>query len=71
MLKSTLNIKKNINIEKYPKLISFLKRTKDGYVPKKSKILEIEEVEQFINEAPNDTYLLIKVRNFLNSLSRF
>jgi hypothetical protein len=37
MLKSTLNIINNINIESYTKLIAFLKRAKDGYVPKKSK----------------------------------
>jgi hypothetical protein len=62
MLKSTLNIKQNINIENYSKLIAFLKRTKDGYVAKKSRILEIEEIEKFINEAPDETYLLMKVR---------
>jgi hypothetical protein len=61
MLKSTLNIKQNINIENYSKLIAFLKRTKDGYVAKKSRILEIEEIEKFINEAPDETYLLMKV----------
>jgi hypothetical protein len=46
------------------KLIAFLKRTKDGYVAKKSRILEIEEIEKFINEAPDETYeyLLMKVR---------
>jgi hypothetical protein len=58
MLKSTLNIKQNINIENYSKLIAFLKRTKDGYVAKKSRILEIEK---FINDAPYETYLLMKV----------
>lgn len=64
MLKSTLNIKHNINIETYTKLIAFLKRTKDGYIPKKSKTLEIEDIEKFINTAPNDTYLMIKVDIF-------
>jgi uncharacterized protein (UPF0210 family) len=62
MLKSTLNIKQNINIKNYSKLIAFLKRTKDGSVAKKSRILEIEEIEKFINEAPDETYLLMKVR---------
>jgi nucleoid DNA-binding protein len=64
MLKSTLNIKHNINIEKYTKLITFLKRSKVGYVPKKSKTLEIEEIATFINEAPNETYLMIKVSKY-------
>lgn len=65
MLKSILNIKHNINIETYTKLIAFLKRTKDGYVPKKSKTLEIEEIEKFIKEAPNETYLMMKVSIFI------
>ncbi|KAK5646365.1 hypothetical protein RI129_004829 [Pyrocoelia pectoralis] len=60
MLKSTLNIKENINIEKYTKLIALLKRKHDGYLPKKSKILEMTELEKFINEAPNEDYLMIK-----------
>ncbi|KAI4470655.1 serine-threonine protein kinase [Holotrichia oblita] len=35
MLRSTLNLKNNVDITKYPKLCSFLKRTSDGYKPKK------------------------------------
>ncbi|CAH1382773.1 unnamed protein product, partial [Tenebrio molitor] len=30
------------------KLIAFLKRKTDGYLPKKSKCLEIEDIEKFI-----------------------
>lgn len=62
MLKSTLNIKHNINIEKFSKLIAFLKRKHDGHLPKKSKILEMCDLEKFINEAPNEDYLMLKVR---------
>jgi hypothetical protein len=53
MLKSTFNIKDNINIETYSKLIAFLKRKKDGYLPKKSK----EEIEKI--NTPDEDYLLI------------
>lgn len=62
MLKSTINIKHNINIENYTKLMAFLKKAKSGYVPKKSKTLEIEDIDKFIKEAPDEDYLLIKVR---------
>jgi hypothetical protein len=53
--KSTFNIKDNINIGTYSKLIAFLKRKKDGYLPKKSK----EEIEKFIINTPDEDYLLI------------
>ncbi|KAK4882152.1 hypothetical protein RN001_005471 [Aquatica leii] len=38
MLKATLNLKENIDISKFSKLIMFIKRQKEGYTPKKSKI---------------------------------
>lgn len=68
MLKSTLNIKDNINIETYSKLIAFLKRKKDGYLPKKSKCLEIEDIEKFITSAPDEDYLLMKVNNYYSQV---
>lgn len=61
MLKSTLNLYNNINISKFPKLIAFLKRKNDGYKPKKSKILNRDEIELFLKEAPDNVYLMMKV----------
>lgn len=61
MLKSTLNLNNNIDISKYIKLTSYLKRQSDGFHSKKSKVLSSEEIEKFINEAPNDKYLDTKV----------
>lgn len=61
MLKSTLNIKHNINIEKYTRLIAFLKKMKSGYIAKKSKTLEIEDIDKFIREAPDEDFLMMKV----------
>ncbi|KAJ3662283.1 hypothetical protein Zmor_006638 [Zophobas morio] len=52
MLKATLNI------ETYTKLISFLKRQKEGHVAKKS--IEIENITKFLNEAPTEKYLMMK-----------
>ncbi|KAL0869286.1 hypothetical protein ABMA27_007548 [Loxostege sticticalis] len=48
-------------ISEYPKLNAFLKRQSDGFTSKKSKILTSDEVEKFLNEAPDDRYLATKV----------
>ena len=62
MLKSTLNVKENVNIAKFPKLIPYLKNKSTGYSPKKSKILT-EEIETFLEEAPDNRFLIEKVGN--------
>lgn len=61
MLKTTLNINNNININKYDRLIPFLKRQSQGYTQKKSKVLTSEQIQKFLNEADDQKYLLIKV----------
>lgn len=61
MLKSTIFIEENIDISKFPKLRAFLKRKNDGFKPKKSNIFNRDEVKQFLGEAPDDIYLLMKV----------
>lgn len=64
MLKSTLNIKHNVDLTKYLKLKAFLKRSADGYVAKKSRTFEKEHVQKFLLEAPDDIYLSTKVSIF-------
>lgn len=61
MLKSTLALKHNVDISTYSKLRSLLKRQAQGYRAKKSKILTKEEIEKFIQEAPDKENLMIKV----------
>lgn len=61
MLKSTLNIKENIDVTKFMKLVPYLKKKSVGHQAKKSKILTGEQVNQFITEADNEHYLLMKV----------
>ncbi|XP_066139028.1 protein tramtrack, beta isoform-like isoform X10 [Euwallacea fornicatus] len=61
MLRSTLIINNNINIEKYHKLRTFLKIKSKGYQGKKSKLFTQEEIDRFIFEAPDQTYLATKV----------
>lgn len=61
MLRTMLNIKKNVDISTYCKLKSFLKLKSSGYKPKKAKILTSEEMKTFLLEAPDEEYLFTKV----------
>lgn len=59
MLKSTLKINENIDISTYTKLLAFLKRQNENYLPKKSKVLSMENIKQFLNVAQNDNYYFV------------
>lgn len=52
MLKSTITIHHNRNIENYSK------HNSEGYQPKKALTLKPEQIERFINQAPDEIYLL-------------
>lgn len=64
MLKATILIERGINISKFGKLILFLKRKAENEKPKKSKVLKKEEVYTFIEKAPDETFLMAKVKKF-------
>lgn len=66
MLKSKLIIENNLDISKFSKLTAFLKRKNDGYNPKKSKILDADQVQRFLTEASDEDHLLTKVRYFFH-----
>lgn len=61
MLRSTLKVYMNSDISKYGKLISYLKSEARTHKSKKAKILERLHIEKFLNEAPNNKYLMMKV----------
>ncbi|XP_044262164.1 multifunctional protein ADE2 isoform X4 [Tribolium madens] len=61
MLRTTLNLKNNVDISKYFKLGAFLKRKSDGYKPKKSKTLTPQQIKEFLSSAPDKDYLFTKV----------
>lgn len=63
MLRSTIKTRHNIDIKTYSKLQAYLRRLSEGYKPKKSLVFTAENVERFLNEAPNSQFLAIKVSN--------
>src|SRR3978361_2388515 len=61
MLKSTLNVKENVDVRKFPKIVPYLKNKSVGYPGKKSKVLTRKDITKFLEEADDGTYLLMKV----------
>ncbi|XP_063391498.1 uncharacterized protein LOC134677015 isoform X3 [Cydia fagiglandana] len=61
MLKCGLKRNHNICMENYRRVVALLRNLNKGYVCKKLKALSIENVEKFIDEAPDDKYLATKV----------
>ncbi|KAJ8913978.1 hypothetical protein NQ315_008970 [Exocentrus adspersus] len=61
MLRSTLSIHNDVEIAKYQKLKALLNRKSDDYKPKKSKTVTKQQINRFLNEAPVDKYLFMKV----------
>lgn len=61
MLRSEINLRRSINIKKFPNLLAFLKRRSDGYQAKKSNVLTRANIAKFLVEADNKTHLMAKV----------
>ncbi|KAJ8918237.1 hypothetical protein NQ315_014107 [Exocentrus adspersus] len=60
MLKSMLKVHKGIDISKYGKLTSYLKVGSRIYKTNKAKILERNQIEEFLKKAPDVEYLQVK-----------
>ncbi|XP_037024953.1 uncharacterized protein LOC119066533 isoform X3 [Bradysia coprophila] len=60
MLKSTFRSKENVDIGSYSRLLEFLKVKNVGYKPVKAKAFTDDEIERFVNEAPDDRWLDVK-----------
>ncbi|KAJ8982412.1 hypothetical protein NQ317_017214 [Molorchus minor] len=52
-------LKNGVDVSNYFKVVAFFKRKNCGYSPKKSKTLTFEQVQRFINEAPDEKYLML------------
>lgn len=61
MINSLLLSEKNVNFKVFFKLSAFMKRQAAGYRCKKSKVFSKRQVFKFIEEAPDDRYLVMKV----------
>nr|XP_046479430.1 uncharacterized protein LOC124217610 [Neodiprion pinetum] len=61
MLKKTLNIYEKINIHHFLTLKSLIKTNAKGYKPKKACALRWNHITKFMDEAPDHTYLAMKV----------
>ena len=64
MLKSLIKIKENIDISKYYILSAKLKKYDKGYQPKKAATLTGDQVRLFLDEAPDEAFLVQKVKRF-------
>lgn len=62
MLKSTFRANDDIEIGTYARLLEYLKEKNAGYKPVRSKLFTEDEIERFINEAPDDRWLDVKVK---------
>lgn len=66
MLKKTFIVKHNVDLKSYCRLRAFLKTNSDGFQSKKSLVFTPEELNNFILNAPNITFLAMKVNNEKN-----
>lgn len=61
MLKKTLRVKENFDMRQYSSLVDLLKVLSKGFHSKKAKVLSPQDVDKFLNEAPNEVHLATKV----------
>lgn len=62
VIKYVLNVKHKVDISQYRKLYALLKRKSPGYVVKKSKIFSLDQIQRFLDKAPDDKdFLFSKV----------
>jgi hypothetical protein len=61
MLRTMINLNEGVDITKFPSVIRYLKRKREGYTPKSSLILTDENVEKFLLKAQDEHHLLNKV----------
>lgn len=61
MLKTMLNLKEKVDIDKFLELPAFLKQKSRGYAPKKSKVFSANQIQNFLENAPDEHNLDKKV----------
>lgn len=61
MIRSMIKSEKNIDISTYGNLRSFLKNLNSRFKSKKSKVFAPEEIQSYLQNAPDEQYLDVKV----------
>ncbi|XP_024876593.1 uncharacterized protein LOC112457651 [Temnothorax curvispinosus] len=61
MLRAVIEMKQNVDISKYKELRALLKKKTKGHRPKKAKVFTSTNISKFLNDAPDDQYLAMKV----------
>ncbi|KAK4874152.1 hypothetical protein RN001_013512 [Aquatica leii] len=59
MFRLTVFVYEQIDIRKFKTIFAILKSKSNEYQPKKAKTFDPKDVEQFMNEAPDEKYLLM------------
>lgn len=59
MIKTSIKVYEDVDIGKYHRLTAFLKRQHVGYEAKKSLMFSRDEIDKFLQNAPDDTFLAI------------
>jgi len=61
MLKTTIKMYNKIDISHYHMLTAYLKKQSTGFTAKKSQVFTPEEINKFLQDAPDEKYLVLKV----------
>lgn len=61
MIRTMLYMEKNISIKNYEKLKAFIKKVNVGAKSKKAKVFTAAQVKEYLENAPDETYLATKV----------
>lgn len=65
MLRTTCELNNNVNIANFKKMKKILRKHSLGYISKKSKVFTPEDLNKFIQEAPDTEHLSNKVNIFI------
>mgnify|MGYP000908332792 CR=1 FL=1 len=61
MLKKLIALKCKVDMSKYYQLLAFIKCKNNGYQPTKANVFTQDQTQKFMNEAPDDVYLIHNV----------
>ncbi|PSN38741.1 hypothetical protein C0J52_16961 [Blattella germanica] len=67
-LKTILRVREKVDVSSFTNVVSFLKKMSVRHVPRKSNVLSRSQIDEFLLNAPDDVFLLIKVVTALGCL---